>query len=258
MYKNSLLNTDKVVIFSPHPDDAELGCGGLIQKRAKLKRNTYIAYLTDGSNSHYINFKIKSEPSQSELKIMRKQEVIDAQQVLGNDTDRLQFFNYVDGLLYFEKKNVISKIVNYLHSIKPEIVLVPYKYDKHPDHMSTYKVVEKAIKSINFNIFIYQYFSHGINHIIQASEKGLFRLDIHDELNNKQVAISKFNTQINCISKRQLLPVLTPDFLKNFDVSYELYLCNDDSKVKPFAALQRKISVMLLTCWYGYYLKYNL
>ena len=36
-----IIEAQKIVIFSPHPDDATLGCGGTICKRLKGGRETH-------------------------------------------------------------------------------------------------------------------------------------------------------------------------------------------------------------------------
>ncbi len=87
----SIIDAQTIAIFAPHPDDAELACGGTIRKRLKLHRETHIVHLTDGRNSHLLKFGIKQNPSPFEIKELRKQEVIEAEQILGNRPEAVHF-----------------------------------------------------------------------------------------------------------------------------------------------------------------------
>ena len=45
------LNNKKILVLSPHPEDGEIGCGGLIQKALKLNATCWYAYFTDAALS---------------------------------------------------------------------------------------------------------------------------------------------------------------------------------------------------------------
>jgi len=42
-------------VFSPHPDDETLGCGGTIIKKKRAGAEVKIFYMTDGRKSHFKN-----------------------------------------------------------------------------------------------------------------------------------------------------------------------------------------------------------
>ena len=52
-----------VIIFSPHPDDETLGCGGTIAKKVKEGYQVKIVFMTDGRNAFSKILKINSCPS---------------------------------------------------------------------------------------------------------------------------------------------------------------------------------------------------
>ncbi len=152
-----ILRAQRIAIFAPHPDDAELACGGIICKRLKSGRKTFIVQLTDGRNSHLITYGIRKKPSPFELQEIRKLEVISAERILGNAIENLYFCDIEDGMPCF--KNIATKkVIDFIQIIKPNLILLPYRYETHPDHKATYEIVKQAIENSGADAMIYQYF----------------------------------------------------------------------------------------------------
>ncbi|MDR3553655.1 MAG: PIG-L family deacetylase [Syntrophobacteraceae bacterium] len=95
-------NTDKIVIFAPHPDDETLGTGGLICEAIRRNAQVTVVLLTDGSRSHdtkayeaFLNLRNRSikEP----MGDIRRHEVLHAIGELGLDKSRVIFLGYPDG-----------------------------------------------------------------------------------------------------------------------------------------------------------------
>ena len=66
------------LVFSPHPDDESLGCGGTILKKKQAGANVKIVHVSDGGASSAL---IPRE----ELTAMRRMECMDAGRALGVD-----------------------------------------------------------------------------------------------------------------------------------------------------------------------------
>jgi LmbE family N-acetylglucosaminyl deacetylase len=251
-----LIHARRVIIFSPHPDDAELSCGGLISKRMALGNETHVVYTTDGRNSHLNTFGIENHPTPAELKKYRKQEAIEAQHVLGNCLDSLHFLGFTDGLLCLARKAALLKIEDILSGADTEVVILPSIYETHPDHIATYHITMEAIRRQKLHIAVYQYCVWSIKDIFQKPDLRIIRLNIHDKLETKKSAISKFATQISCFSKSQSKPILTDKFLQNFYSDEELYL-SDIETPKTFYLRQIRLRRAILNCIIDI-LKYNI
>ena len=53
-FNNIELNpADRILILAPHPDDEDLGCGGIIQKALAMKLPVKIVFFTYGDNNEW-------------------------------------------------------------------------------------------------------------------------------------------------------------------------------------------------------------
>src|SRR5436309_3019289 len=75
------------LVFAPHQDDEALGCGGTILRKRHSGADVYIAFITDGSQSH------ARLMDPDKLSALRTEEAIDAAEVLGVDKSRVHFLN---------------------------------------------------------------------------------------------------------------------------------------------------------------------
>jgi LmbE family N-acetylglucosaminyl deacetylase len=95
----------RLLIFSPHPDDETLGCAGVIQQARDADADVRVAFLTNGDG-----FRVGVERQFRKLDVqpsdyvqfasIRQQEVVKALGPLGVDRDHISFLGYPDrGLL---------------------------------------------------------------------------------------------------------------------------------------------------------------
>ena len=117
-----------LLIFSPHPDDAEIFCGGLISK---------------SNNVSVIDFCRGELGSQGTVE-SRAKEINAATKVLNLlARDNLEL---PDGFSSLDlKESWIDKIVTSIRKIKPKMVVCPYWESRHPDHAVAGKLVQKSI-----------------------------------------------------------------------------------------------------------------
>lgn len=126
-----------ICAFGPHPDDVEVGCGGLLHKTAKEWKKNIIIDLT---------------PSQMSTR--------------GTPETRIQEWNRAASILWVQRKNLwlddgLLKdderhrlaIVREIRTYRPEIILVPYINDRHPDH----EIVPLLIKNAIFFSWLQKY-----------------------------------------------------------------------------------------------------
>ena len=125
----------KIIVFSPHPDDDLIGCGGSIAKHIRQGNEVTIIYMTSGDAGSL-------KYTKDELAEIREKEAGDAAKSLG--IKDLVFLKTPDGYLEYNKENLI-KIVNLIREKKPNIVYLPHKSDAHKDHIKTHELVIESI-----------------------------------------------------------------------------------------------------------------
>lgn len=108
-----------ILVFAPHPDDAELLCGGLLLKAAKRGKKTVVVDLTRGE--------LGTRGSVDE----RTREAAAASALLG--LAARENAGLPDGKL--QNDDVLrSTMVRMLRKYRPSLVLIPHWEDQHPDH----------------------------------------------------------------------------------------------------------------------------
>lgn len=129
----------KIIVFAPHPDDDLIGCGGSIAKHIKQGNDVTIVYMTSGEAGSL-------KYSKQELAKIRETEAKKAIEIIAvND---LVFLKNPDGYLEYGKKN-LTKIIELIRKIKPDVVYVTHELDAHKDHQITHKLVIEAVARAN-------------------------------------------------------------------------------------------------------------
>ena len=199
----------KVLVFSPHPDDETIACGGYIAESVQRGAEVKIVLVTDG-NKH-------------SLKDLRYSEFETATSILGVPVDNLIFLNYPDGKLAQQSQAELEKIFqNQIDSYHPDIILYPHPSDTHKDHATIGKIVEKILEqSLNKKI-AYKYLVH---HPLYPRPKkyapdlytlppislisfdgGWERLMLSEETKNlKQKALASYKSQLKNLLLKNLL-----------------------------------------------------
>lgn len=113
------MTTVDVLVFAPHPDDAEMCCGGLLLLAKRVGRRIGIVDVTRGEAS------TRGSPEE------RQRETAAASKFLGVDArDNLGF---PDGRLE-DDQQLRTALVRMLRKYRPRTLCVPYWEDCHPDH----------------------------------------------------------------------------------------------------------------------------
>ena len=132
---------ERVLVVTPHPDDADFWCSGTVAK-----------WLADGAMVRYVlctdGGKGTTDPnvSSSQLSKIREQEQVDAAEVLG--VQELVLLHHADGSLE-DNDEFRMELVRQIREVKPDVVLCPEPYRKnlawHRDHRITGQVTLDAV-----------------------------------------------------------------------------------------------------------------
>jgi LmbE family N-acetylglucosaminyl deacetylase len=139
------------IVFSPHPDDETLGCGGTIVQKRKAGATVTVVFMTDGSASH------RSFISEQELRTMRRAEAIAACETLGVDAAHVVFLDFKDGQLGNFRQKAVQKVSAMLRQHASEQIFMPYSNDTTPDHRATHAIVLTALRERKKNAVVYEY-----------------------------------------------------------------------------------------------------
>lgn len=121
--------TRKVLAIAPHPDDAELGIGGIILTLIAKGHEVHMLDLTNG------------EPTPKGDPATRAKEAASAAKILGvKSRTTLDLPNrYLQDTL-----DARTKVSEVIRQLRPDVLLVPYWLDSHPDHVATSHICQAA------------------------------------------------------------------------------------------------------------------
>lgn len=141
-------NIKKAICIQPHPDDNEVGMGGVIAKLVKEGCEVHYITVTDGSLGL-----VNDSMTHEELKVVRQKEVEESGKLLG--VNNFHYLNYQDGTLNDINK-IAGEIGEIIRKIKPEFIFCPdpwLPYEAHQDHIITGKACAQSFIST----WLYEY-----------------------------------------------------------------------------------------------------
>ncbi len=124
-----ILDAERILVVSPHPDDAEVAMGATIARLASLGKVVKIVIATDG--------RYGSQEDKFDTDAMvetRRVESLESAKILGVE---VEFLGFRDGGLYDENEIRIA-IQQSIVAFKPDIVFCPdpcLRTECHPDHI---------------------------------------------------------------------------------------------------------------------------
>ncbi len=118
-----------MLVFAPHPDDAEMLCGGLLWKAKLAGKKIGVIDVTRGEMGTRGSVKT------------RKAEAAAATRLIG--LDARENLGLRDGHLLQDPK-LCSALVRMLRKYRPACVLAPHWEDQHPDHTAVGQAIQHA------------------------------------------------------------------------------------------------------------------
>lgn len=145
MFPQPLHNSQRILIISPHTDDAELGCGASIARWAREGKEIRICHLSDTSNIH------GAKRGQA-----LRQEATSAAKQLGLESANLQFGNFPTRNFPSVRQDVLDYLLSEQSKFDPDLVIGPSVLDSHQDHAIVAQEVSRAFKDrsiLNFDTY---------------------------------------------------------------------------------------------------------
>ena len=182
---------EKVLFIGPHPDDIEIGAGGLVSKFVRNKKEVYFLICLDGacgSDDRNTDFDVLAKT--------RKEEAKKAAEFLG--AKDVFFLDYPDGGKY-EVSDLRVDIAKVILQVSPDLVVCPSPVlptETHMDHLrvgeasrqslliSEYPLVAKRqgidiseIKDFSKHINLAYYYTSKVNQVVK-----LKKVDIENKI----------------------------------------------------------------------------
>jgi LmbE family N-acetylglucosaminyl deacetylase len=243
------------IVFSPHPDDESLGCGGIIIKKKSLGASVKIVHMTDGSAANHNNL-----ISRQELRDIRMLESVRAAAVLGIDSSDIYQLEFPDSRLSEFTSEAVGKIADILNAERPEEIFLPSSREPSRnavDHPATANVVLEALRLAQRSVTVREYpiwfwlhwpwiqLRQGARAVIGTGSVAKNSLDaafgvrvfselrysvyIGDVLERKRAALSEHKSQMERIISDPrwitLGDISNGQFLDCFDQDYEYFRC---------------------------------
>ena len=148
-----------VLVLAPHPDDAEMSCGGTILRLVAAGKKVAVVDLTRGENA------TRGTPAQ------RQEECAAATAILG--VQQRHNLALPDAGLR-DDDAALAAVVGIVRRLRPKILIAPADRDLHPDHEAAGKIARRA------------YFHSGLAKVLPAlgaahRPQHLLHYPLHDE-----------------------------------------------------------------------------
>lgn len=174
-----MIKQKKILVLSPHTDDAELGCGATISKLLDNKNEVYIAVFSTCD---------QSLPSEFESGTLQK-ECLNSLNSLGIKKENILFFDYRVRYFNYERQNILEDLVLLKKQINPDFVFLPSLNDYHQDHKT---IAEEGLRCFKNNASILCY--ELIWNNTAFNNQIYFEIN-ESNLNKKIESLSKYESQ---------------------------------------------------------------
>jgi LmbE family N-acetylglucosaminyl deacetylase len=178
----------RLLVFAPHPDDADLAAGGLIRRVVRGGGDVWVAFMTSGDGflpgvAHETNTPHPGPTDFQAYAKRREEEAVEALGSLGVPRDHLLFLGFPDRGLCpilrdhprdrapyyrspytradrpppteilvrnteYDAPDLEREVERVLARVRPTLVVVPHWADRHPDHCATWFVVHDALEDV--------------------------------------------------------------------------------------------------------------
>ena len=222
--------TGSALVVAPHPDDETLGCGGAIALLRALGYPVQVLVVSDGTLSHPRSLKYPAP----RLQALREAETLEALSSLGVSKTDVTFLRLPDGAIPTSTSPGIRGAVAHcrtcLERLLPETIFVPWRFDPHPDHRATWKLIRTALLYLDASPRVLEYpiwdwdLAQQGDAVNFANVVG-WRLDVRAVLETKLRAIAAYRSQTTSLIDDDPEGFqLTPAMLANFARPWEMYL----------------------------------
>jgi len=223
-----------ILVIAPHMDDESLGCGLLLASRPDKDR-LHVVFATDGSHSPA---RAGQSPEEArDLARVRREEALAALAVLGVPTGNAGFLGFEDGTLERSGARLEAAIVEQARQRGAAFVFVPFRYDRHPDHLAINRAAWAARHRGAIEAAVVEYFVYSQWRLLRSGDVReyllpdlLRRLDVGPAMPLKRRALECHRSQTTRFFEWQTRPILTTELLDRVCAGPETFLVQDPAR----------------------------
>jgi LmbE family N-acetylglucosaminyl deacetylase len=197
---------ERILIFVPHADDEVLGCGGLIEKACRYNNAVKVVLAAVG-NSFFWH---REQPLSANT---RRKEFDDALSYLGCSNLAVMYDDLENLLDTIPRKELVTKIDQYLEGFRPTMVFIPYPSFNH-DHQTLFEACIAGLRPVpnrqyriiamyEYPLIVWQY--------PKLNDVGELYLDISDTVDKKIGALRIHESQL-----RESRHLISPESVKKW------------------------------------------
>ncbi|HPZ06734.1 MAG TPA: bacillithiol biosynthesis deacetylase BshB1 [Candidatus Eremiobacteraeota bacterium] len=179
------MNSKTIMAFGAHPDDLEMTCGGTLIKLKQQGHRVICCDMTEGE----LGTRGTIETRKKECAVASKIMGIDARENLSLE----------DGFISSSKENKF-KVIQVIRKYKPDLIMVHYYKDRHPDHYNTSHLVYESTFLAGLSRIDTGQEHHRVAKILYyigwVEFKPTFIVDITDQFKQKIRSIYAYETQV--------------------------------------------------------------
>jgi LmbE family N-acetylglucosaminyl deacetylase len=217
-----------ILICAPHMDDDALGCGMLIALHARRGR-VHVLFASDGARSPESP---REEPQAGrELPAIREAEAIAGLAVLGVPRSNVEFLRLPDGSLGLHEDEIAREICERSQAVGAGTVLVPFRYDRHPDHLAVNRAATSARRDGRCPAELVEYFVYTKWRMLATGDvrdyvrqEDSVRVHAADAAALKRAALARHTSQTTLYFRGQRRPILTGVLLDEACAAPESFL----------------------------------
>ena len=169
----------RVLVMSPHTDDAELGCGGTMARWIDEGAEMFTAAFSTAETS--------LPPGSKPYRL--KDECHLALDELGVPRDNRFIYDFPVRELGYHRQDVLEEMVKLAREVQPEVVLVPSGADLHQDHAVVHQESVRAFRNLTMMGYELPW-----NHITFSTQAFVVLDESH--LRRKWAALTMYESQL--------------------------------------------------------------
>lgn len=204
------------LVIAPHMDDESLGCGMLLAQRDAGQR-VHAIFASDGSLSPPLP---PGDDALDGLVGLRQEEACRALAELGVAETDVDFLGFPDGALSSNSGPLQSALETRIRELQPAHVFVPFRYDRHPDHLAVNRAVTELRSAQRIQSEVWEYFVYSQWRLLPRGDvrSYLRRQDLYSTFSEaaalrKRRALECHRSQTTLLSPAQERPILTAALL---------------------------------------------
>lgn len=192
-----------LLAFAPHPDDAELGAGGILAAHAARGLRVGVVDLTAGETGENGDAAVRAAEAAAAARILG----LAVRENLGLPDARLA-----------ADEPSIARVVEAMRRHRPRLVLAPYWDDPHPDHRAASELVAAAAFKAGLGRYEPGLPAHRprrvLYYFINTEAAPSLIVDVSAAYGAKEAALAAHRSQFERAAGRAATPVNDPTYLR--------------------------------------------